>query len=61
MALSSRAHAFSVDVLVGNSGKRKLLDLEEEERSAEKVAEKTVFGKNQAPGKVALLSSFFSL
>nr|XP_028571203.1 T-box transcription factor TBX22 isoform X1 [Podarcis muralis] len=51
MALSSRAHAFSVDVLVGNSGKRKLLDLEEEERSAEKVAEKTVFGKNQAPEK----------
>ncbi|KAL8181052.1 UNVERIFIED_CONTAM: hypothetical protein K2H54_045309 [Gekko kuhli] len=30
MALSSRAHAFSVEVLVGNSPKRKLRDAEQE-------------------------------
>ncbi|KAJ7310313.1 hypothetical protein JRQ81_007218 [Phrynocephalus forsythii] len=31
MALSSRAHAFSVDVLVGNPAKRKILDVEKDE------------------------------
>uniref|UniRef100_A0ACB8FWL6 Uncharacterized protein n=1 Tax=Sphaerodactylus townsendi TaxID=933632 RepID=A0ACB8FWL6_9SAUR len=37
MALSSRAHAFSVEVLVGNSPKRKLLEVDEErpEKGAE--------------------------
>ncbi|XP_053130208.1 T-box transcription factor TBX22 [Hemicordylus capensis] len=48
MALSSRAHAFSVEVLVGSSAKHKLRDLEEER--SEKEAEGTV-RRSQAPEK----------
>nr|XP_056715623.1 T-box transcription factor TBX22 [Euleptes europaea] len=48
MALSSRAHAFSVEVLVGNSPKRKLLDPDEER--AEKGAEGRL-RKSQGPEK----------
>lgn len=52
MALSSRAHAFSVDVLVGNSAKRKMLDLERDEGSLpEPGAEKGALRKCQAYGK----------
>ncbi|XP_070808052.1 LOW QUALITY PROTEIN: T-box transcription factor TBX22 [Pituophis catenifer annectens] len=52
MALSSRAHAFSVDVLMGNanSTKRKLKDLEEE-LSSETRTEKLPFRRSQAPEK----------
>ncbi|XP_020663360.3 T-box transcription factor TBX22 [Pogona vitticeps] len=49
MALSSRAHAFSVDVLVGNSAKRKMLDMEKEESAfPEKEMEKAAVRKSQA-------------
>ena len=56
MALSSRAHAFSVDVLVGNSAKRKMLDMEKEESAfPEKEMEKAAVRKSQAFGKPFLL------
>ncbi|XP_077164741.1 T-box transcription factor TBX22 [Paroedura picta] len=48
MALSSRAHAFSVEVLVGNCAKRKLGDREEER--PEKAAEGRL-RKSQVPEK----------
>ncbi|KAL7980000.1 hypothetical protein Chor_004469 [Crotalus horridus] len=52
MALSSRAHAFSVDVLMGNANptKRKLKDLEED-HSSETRTEKAAFRRSQAPEK----------
>ncbi|XP_070614412.1 T-box transcription factor TBX22 [Erythrolamprus reginae] len=52
MALSSRAHAFSVEVLMGsaNSTKRKVKELDEEV-SSETRTEKAAFRRSQAPEK----------
>lgn len=62
MALSSRAHAFSVDVLMGNANptKRKLKDLEED-LSSETRTEKVSFRRSQAPGKPRFFPALFPI